>query len=95
MDRLAIDILGPLNQTSAGNAYIMVAGDYFTKYFKAYPLKDHTALTVADKLVYEFICRFGVSSIIHTGQSREFESNFLTKCANYYELDTPDLHLTI
>jgi hypothetical protein len=74
LDRIALDILGPLPCTSDGNQYIVVISDYFTKYVEAYALKDHTALTVADKLVTEFICRYGVPSIIHSDQGPEFES---------------------
>ena len=36
---------------------------------------DHCAMTVADKIVTEFICRFGVPSQIHSDQGREFESD--------------------
>jgi transglutaminase/protease-like cytokinesis protein 3 len=74
LDRIALDILGPLPCTSDGNQYIVVISDYFTKYVEAYALKDHTALTVPDKLVTEFICRYGVPSIIHSDQGPEFES---------------------
>lgn len=40
----------------------------------AFALPDHTAQTVADKLVTEFICKFGAPYRIHTDQGREFES---------------------
>lgn len=73
-DRIALDILGPLPVTSNNNEYIMVVGDYFSKYTEAYALQNHTALTVADKLVTEFICRFGVPSVLHSDQGPEFES---------------------
>jgi hypothetical protein len=48
------------------------------RYSEAYPLKDHTALIVADKLVNEFICRFGVLPL-----GRSLNINVLTQCANY------------
>jgi len=74
MEIIAIDIVGPCPMTSQGNEYIMVVGDYFSKWKEAYPISDHTALTVADKLVTEFICRLGAPKRIHTDQGREFES---------------------
>ena len=49
-------------------------GDYFSKWKEAYPVPDHTALTVADKLLTEFICRFGCPLSIHSDQGREFQS---------------------
>ncbi|CAG2213568.1 unnamed protein product [Mytilus edulis] len=52
----------------------MVIGDYFSRWKEAFALPNHTALTVADKLTTEFICRFGTPTRIHTDQGREFES---------------------
>lgn len=31
MERVAIDILGPLPETGRGNKYILIAMDYFSK----------------------------------------------------------------
>ena len=36
MQIVAVDILGPLPQTNSGNKYILVAGDYFSKWVEAY-----------------------------------------------------------
>ncbi|CAC5365137.1 unnamed protein product [Mytilus coruscus] len=81
LDRIAIDIIGPLPITTGGNEYIMVVEDYFTKWTESYAIPNHQALTVADKLVTEFICRFGCPFQIHTDQGREFESDlFATIC---------------
>lgn len=74
LDCIALDILGPLPCTPDGNQYILVASDYYTKVTEAYALKDHTALTVADKIVVEFICRYGMRSVIHSDQGPEFIS---------------------
>lgn len=66
--------MGPLPETDNGNEYIMVIGDYFTKWKEAYAIPNHTAQTEADKLTTEFICRFSTPARIHTDQGREFES---------------------
>ena len=58
LERIAVDIMGPLPKTVNDNEYIMVVGDYFTKWTEAYALKDHTAQTLADVLIEHFICRF-------------------------------------
>ena len=78
LDRIGIDILGPLPRTSNGNEYIIVLCDYFSKWAEAYAVPNHTALTVADKIVNEFICRFGVPKQIHSDQGREFESELFS-----------------
>jgi transposase InsO family protein len=75
MERIAIDIMGPLPQTHGGNEYVMVVADYFTRWKEAYAIPNHTARTVADKLVTEFVSRFGAPQQIHTDQGREFESH--------------------
>ena len=74
LERVAIDILGPLPMSHDGYEYIMVVEDYYTKYAEAYSLVDHTAQTAGDKLLTEFLCRFGAPLTIHTDQGREFES---------------------
>ena len=66
MQRVAMDILGPLPETDHGNKYILVIGDYFTKWKES--------ITVARIFVNEFICRFGVPEQLHTDQGRNFES---------------------
>ena len=79
MERIAIDFMGPFNRTipQNGNApkrYLMVIGDYFTKWTEAIPLENLEAKTVARALIDNFISRFGVPLFIHTDQGTSFES---------------------
>ena len=78
LERVGIDIVGPLPITGDGNEYIVVLCDYFTKWVEAYAVPNHTALTVGDKIVNEFICRFGIPKQIHSDQGREFESELFS-----------------
>jgi len=73
-ERVALDILGPLPETPKGNKYIVVIGDYFSKWTEAFPLPNQEAETVAKLLVEQWVCRFGAPRIIHTDQGRNFES---------------------
>ncbi|KAK3708498.1 hypothetical protein QZH41_003116 [Actinostola sp. cb2023] len=68
MERLAIDVMGPLTETPRKNKYVLVVTDYFTKWTESYPIPNQEAPTVAEKLVGEFICRFGVPRQLHSDQ---------------------------
>ena len=74
MHTVAVDILGPLPLTDTKNEYIIIFGDYFTKWKEAFTVPNYTALTVADKLVTEVFTRFGCPYQIHSDQGRDFES---------------------
>ncbi len=58
MERVAMDIIGPLPITESGNQYILVVGDCFTKWMEAFALPNHTAQTVAETFVEQVVCRF-------------------------------------
>ena len=51
--------------------------DYFTKWPEVYAIPNHEASTVADVLVSNFFCRFGVPMELHGDQGRNFESRLL------------------
>ena len=55
---LNMDVMGHLPTSNYGNMYILVIGDYFSKFTKAYALPDHIAQTVARVLVEQWICRY-------------------------------------
>ena len=75
LDRIGLDIMGPLRTTKNGNKYILVIGDYFTRWMEAYSLPSQKTEEVATKLVFEFVCRFGLPYEIHSDQGRNFESD--------------------
>lgn len=73
-ERVALDILGPLPVTPGGSRYILVIGDYFSKWTEAFPLPNQEAGTIARVLTEEWVCRFGAPRSIHSDQGRSFES---------------------
>ena len=87
MERVAIDILGPLPETEDGNEYILVACDYFTKWVQVWPLPDHRAPTVARALMTDLFLPFGVPTQLHSDQGREFESRLISELCRAYEIN--------
>ena len=86
MERVALDILGPLPRTSRGNVYILVVADYFTRWTEAYPMCNQKAVTVAKKLVNEFICRFGAPLQVLTDQGAQFESQLFCEMCHLLDI---------
>ena len=66
LERVAMDILGPLPPTRQGNRYILVIMDYFTKWPEAYALPNQEARVVAKAFIEGFVCRHGIPEELHT-----------------------------
>ena len=74
LERVAVDVMGPLVRSTKGNRYLLVVMDYFSKWPEAYALPNQEAKTVATVIVNEFVCRFGVPLELHSDQGTNFES---------------------
>ena len=88
LDRIAVDILGPLPITDRGNNCILVIGDYFTRFMESYPLPDQKAETVAQTLVNEFICRYGAPLEINMDHGRNFQNAIFQQTCNLFGAKT-------
>jgi len=86
MERVHMDILGPMNLTQKGNKYILVIVDQFTKWVEVYPLPDQTAERVARKLVEEFVSRLGCPLQIHTDQGSNFQSELFDEVCKLLQI---------
>ncbi|XP_053401636.1 uncharacterized protein LOC123522917 [Mercenaria mercenaria] len=73
-DVLATDYLGPFPITPRGNRYILVLTDHFSKFVEVIAVPDQTAETCANKIVNEFVCRWGCPVSILSDQGRTYES---------------------
>jgi transposase InsO family protein len=74
MERVHIDILGPLAETEQQNKYVLVMIDQFTKWVELKALPEQTAETVARAFIEEFVCRMGCALQVHSDQGSNFES---------------------
>ena len=84
---VAIDILGPLPVTLAGNKYILVAADYFSKWIEAYAIPNQEATTIARKLLDEMFCRFALPEKLHSDQGRQFEAEVTTQLCQFLQIE--------
>ena len=87
MESIAIDFLGPLPKTKQGNQFIVVIGDYFTKWMEAFTAPDEKAENVAAIVVQQFICRFGVPRQLHSDKGSNFESNLFQQVCKLLDID--------
>ena len=77
MQVIAVDIMGPLPESSNKNSYILVVADYFTRWMEAYAIHDQEAATVAQKLVDDVFCWLGIPEQLHSDQGKQFESKLI------------------
>ena len=74
LEKIGLDLIGPLPLSHNGFKYLLSVQCYFTKWVEMYPLPDMKVETVADVLFREFICRYGLMRQLVTDQGRQFES---------------------
>ena len=86
-ERIALDIMGPMPTTESSNKYILVVGDYFTKWKEAFAIPNQEAKTVAEKLVKEVISRYGAPEKIHSDQGRNFEAQLFQEICVLFNMD--------
>ena len=83
-ERIAADVAGPFPTTKAGNKYILVIQDYFTKWVEIFPMPNQTAETVATLLVDQVLSRFGCCRYFHSDQGSNFESQVMAEVSRLF-----------
>ena len=87
MQVVAVDITGPFPESEAGNRYILVVGDYFTRWMECFAIPDQEAETVVRKLVDEVFCRFSPPEQLHSDQGRQFESDLMRQICSILKIE--------
>jgi hypothetical protein len=87
MERVSLDVMGPLPKSGSDNRYILLICDYFTKWVEAYPIPNQEARTVADRFVKEFVCHFGVPRHLFTDQGSNFQSMLFNEVCELLDIE--------
>ena len=72
MERVAVDICGPLPLTKQGNTYILVISDLFTKWTEAIAIPNQERTTICQAFVDSCITKYGTPLQIHSDQGSFF-----------------------
>ena len=84
--KVAVDLVGPMPETSRGNKWILVLMDHFTRWQDAIPLTDATAPVVASTLDERVFCYMGLPEQLHTDQGAQFESQLLAELCHLWRV---------
>ncbi|KAM2618531.1 hypothetical protein TB1_034796 [Malus domestica] len=81
-----LDVVGPIAPKSfAGEAYILAATDYFSKWAEAIPLKEVKKETVVCFIKEHIIHRYGMPRYIVTDNGKQFSNRLVDKLCEKYK----------
>ena len=87
LQRMAIDVAGPLHETKQGNQYIIVLMDYLTKFVKMIPVPDRRAETCTKMLVTRVFAKVGLFRSLHSDQGCDFLSDLFSNTCKFLQVE--------
>ena len=86
LQKISMDLVGPLPITSNSNRYILSIQDHLSRFIILAPLKDQTAKSVADTLISKFGTIFGSPKTIVTDRGSQFCSALIKSIAKWFRI---------
>jgi len=86
-EAIAVHITGRHPKSARGNEYIVTATCLFSRWAEAFPVRNHTAPTVAKVRVEQLFTRFGVPKRILTDLGAEFQGQLFEEMCKRFEID--------
>lgn len=86
MERVHMDILGPLPVTKNNNTYFLMMVDQFTKWVECIPLPTQSAEVTARAAINEFFTKFGYPLQIFTDQGTNFTIQLFSNICEALEI---------
>jgi Integrase zinc binding domain/Integrase core domain len=76
---IGVDLMGPFPTTQTQKEYLFVVVDYFTRWVEMFPLRNTTATTMANTLINEVFCRYGMPTYILSDNGPQFVAELFTE----------------
>lgn len=87
MEKIFMDIVGPISTSYRGNSYILTIQDDLTKYSLAIPIPQHDAKTIAKEFVEKFVCSYGAPQSLVTDQGADFMGKVFSACCKLLKIE--------
>lgn len=87
MERVGIDVIGPLIESEEGNKYIVIAIDYLTKFIFLHALKEKSATEIALFVFEDIILEHGCPNILLSDNGREFKNEIIESLCKLMSID--------
>uniref|UniRef100_A0A2N9EG78 RNA-directed DNA polymerase n=1 Tax=Fagus sylvatica TaxID=28930 RepID=A0A2N9EG78_FAGSY len=81
-----LDLIGPINPSSGGYIWILVATEYFSKWVEAIPLRKATGAAMANFIREHIITRFGIPHKIISDNGTPFVNKNVREVLEHYRI---------
>ena len=87
MEKVTIDVLGPLPVSHRSKRFILVITDCYTKWTEAIAMPDQEASTIATAFVNNFVTRFGVPLLLLSDGGTNFDSKLFGEVCKLLQIE--------